>query len=38
VGINRVFADVQPSEKARYLKQLQGEGLFTAMASMMRQH
>ncbi len=31
VGIDRVFAGVQPSDKARYVKQLQGEGLFTAM-------
>lgn len=31
VGITRVFAQVQPSDKARYVKQLQSEGLFTAM-------
>lgn len=31
VGITRVFAEVLPSEKARYVKQLQSEGLFTAM-------
>jgi Cu2+-exporting ATPase len=31
VGIDRVFAGVQPSDKARYVKQLQGEGRFTAM-------
>ena len=31
VGIDRVFAGVQPSDKACYVKQLQGEGLFTAM-------
>ena len=31
LGIERVFAEVQPSDKANYVKQLQGEGLFTAM-------
>ncbi len=31
LGISRVFAEVLPSDKARYVKQLQGEGLFTAM-------
>src|SRR5256714_2075432 len=31
LGIDRVFAEVQPSDKANYVKQLQGEGLFTAM-------
>src|SRR5438874_11215010 len=31
LGIDRVFAEVQPSDKANYVKQLQGEGRFTAM-------
>lgn len=31
VGITRVFAEVLPADKARFVKQLQGEGLFTAM-------
>ena len=31
LGINRVFAEVLPSDKARYVKQLQSEGVFTAM-------
>jgi Cu2+-exporting ATPase len=31
LGIERIFAEVQPSDKANYVKQLQGEGLFTAM-------
>jgi Cu2+-exporting ATPase len=31
LGIDRVFAEVLPSGKANYVKQLQGEGLFTAM-------
>lgn len=31
VGISRVFAEVLPVDKARYVKQLQGEGRFTAM-------
>jgi len=31
LGIERVFAEVQPSDKANYVKQLQNEGLFTAM-------
>ncbi len=31
LGIDRVFAEVLPSDKANYVKQLQGEGLFTAM-------
>lgn len=31
LGISRVFAEVLPAEKANYVKQLQGEGLFTAM-------
>jgi len=31
VGIGRVFAGVLPSDKASYVKQLQSEGLFTAM-------
>jgi soluble P-type ATPase len=31
LGIDRMFAEVQPSDKANYVKQLQGEGLFTAM-------
>src|SRR5260221_341722 len=31
LGIERVFAEVLPSDKANYVKQLQGEGLFTAM-------
>jgi Cu2+-exporting ATPase len=31
LSINRVFAEVQPSDKAKYVKQLQDEGVFTAM-------
>src|SRR5207245_1685228 len=31
LGINRVFAEVLPSDKAQYVKKLQSEGLFTAM-------
>ncbi|HEX9414136.1 MAG TPA: heavy metal translocating P-type ATPase, partial [Ktedonobacterales bacterium] len=31
LGIDRVFAEVLPADKARYVKQLQEEGLFTAM-------
>jgi P-type Cu2+ transporter len=31
LGIERVFAEVLPSDKADYVKQLQDEGLFTAM-------
>jgi Cu2+-exporting ATPase len=31
LGIDRVFAEVQPADKARYVKQLQSEGIFTAM-------
>ncbi len=31
LGIARVFAEVLPADKAQYVKQLQGEGLFTAM-------
>jgi Cu2+-exporting ATPase len=31
LGIERVFAEVLPSDKANFVKQLQGEGLFTAM-------
>ena len=31
LGIDRVFAEVLPQDKANYVKQLQGEGLFTAM-------
>ena len=31
VGIERVFARVRPEQKADYIKQLQGEGRFTAM-------
>jgi P-type E1-E2 ATPase len=31
LGIDRVFAEALPSDKANYVKQLQGEGLFTAM-------
>jgi Cu2+-exporting ATPase len=31
LGIDRVFAEVFPSDKAQYVKQLQDEGLFTAM-------
>jgi Cu2+-exporting ATPase len=31
LGITRVFAEVAPADKARFVRQLQGEGLFTAM-------
>jgi P-type Cu2+ transporter len=31
LGIGRVFAEVLPADKAKFVKQLQGEGLFTAM-------
>jgi Cu2+-exporting ATPase len=31
LGIDRVFAEVLPADKARYVQQLQDEGLFTAM-------
>ncbi len=31
LGINRVFAEVLPADKAKYVGQLQSEGLFTAM-------
>ncbi|HEX8034961.1 MAG TPA: heavy metal translocating P-type ATPase [Ktedonobacterales bacterium] len=31
LGIDRVFAEVQPADKARYVQQLQQEGVFTAM-------
>lgn len=31
LGIDRVFAEVRPQDKANYVKQLQGDGLFTAM-------
>jgi Cu2+-exporting ATPase len=31
LGIDRVFAEVLPADKARYVRQLQEEGLFTAM-------
>jgi len=31
LSIDRVFAEVLPSDKANYVKKLQGEGLFTAM-------
>ena len=31
IGINRVFAEVLPSEKADYVKKLQSEGKFVAM-------
>ncbi len=31
LGINRVFAEVLPADKAKYVQQLQNEGLFTAM-------
>ena len=31
LGIDRVFAEVLPADKANYVKQLQDEGLFTAM-------
>jgi P-type Cu2+ transporter len=31
IASERVFAEVLPADKARYVKQLQGEGLFTAM-------
>lgn len=31
LGIERVYAEVQPGDKANYIKQLQGEGFFTAM-------
>src|SRR5256886_3271182 len=38
LGIERVFAEVLPSDKANYVKQLQGEGLFTAMVEIGRAH
>lgn len=31
LGIDRIFADVPPADKARYVKQLQEEGTFVAM-------
>lgn len=31
IGISHIFAGVLPQDKARYVKQLQGEGWFTAM-------
>ena len=31
IGISRVFADVMPEDKAKYLKKLQEEGKFVAM-------
>ena len=31
LGINRVFAEVLPADKANWVKKLQGEGKFTAM-------
>ena len=31
LGIDRVFAEILPSDKANYVRQLQDEGLFTAM-------
>jgi P-type Cu2+ transporter len=31
LGTERVFAEVLPADKANYVRQLQGEGLFTAM-------
>lgn len=31
IGIERVFAEVMPEDKASYVKKLQGEGKFTAM-------
>lgn len=31
LGINRIFAEVLPEEKANYVKKLQAEGKFTAM-------
>jgi Cu2+-exporting ATPase len=31
IAPNRVFAEVLPADKARYVKELQAEGLFTAM-------
>ncbi len=31
IGITRVFADVMPEDKAKYVKKLQSEGKFTAM-------
>lgn len=31
IGIERVFAEVMPADKARYIKKLQQEGKFTAM-------
>ncbi len=36
LGIERVFAEVLPSDKANYVKQLQGEGLFTGIISIFR--
>ena len=34
LGITRVFAEVLPADKADYVKQLQSEGKFTAMATL----
>ena len=31
LGIERVFAEMLPADKANYVRQIQGEGLFTAM-------
>ncbi|MBI4100930.1 copper-translocating P-type ATPase [Candidatus Microgenomates bacterium] len=31
IGIKRVFAEVMPADKAKYVKKLQGEGKFVAM-------
>jgi Cu2+-exporting ATPase len=31
LGIERIFAEVQPADKANYVKQHQGEGLLTGM-------
>ncbi len=38
LGISRVFAEVLPADKAKFVMQLQNEGLFTAMVGRGRAH